>query len=394
MKSSLALILLFGCLGTASCDASSLPSNASDSVDAQAPLVVQSAPAAGTGIMMTTYSLPGANIHAGYFDQPLYVDEVTFYAVSDLQDGANVYLVEPDAFTKLSSFDELHIYDDTHRFGLTLVLSDDWLFYGDGRSIYRHPLGALNSASIFHATDQEHLWAPLHVTDDGQFVTTTITRDDEAGVNYIARIDFDTGETDYLQSPVLGTENPFVDHAQIHPDDRNRVMFAHEGSWVLDRAWLWTIDQDHAEPIWIHPAFTEAGHEKWAANGEDILIVQYGQPARNIPSGINRIDPLGQVTEIGHNSEYYLSHFAFSPDEHYFVADTYRRDDAGSLWLVLYDIAGERYHQVTEIDLLIHPAHPHPSWSPSGEKFMFTDMDEGRMVIREVRLEDVLASSS
>lgn len=385
----LATLLAAGACGVVGTGSTESGSGGIGEIDS--PLVVDAAPDPLTGIPIRTYRIPGANIHAGYFAQSLYVDDETFYFVSDHEGGANLYMTGPDRFLGITDFASMDTFADVNQFGLTAVLVDDWLYYGDGRSIHRLPPGEYTGTESFEIPAGELMWAPFHATHDGRYLSMTITRDAEPGVNYIARVEFETGSIDYLPSPLLGTSKPFVDHAQIHPFDPNRVLFAHEGSWVEDRVWHWQVDTGIAAPMWIHPEFTEAGHERWTEDGSDIYVVQYGQPARNIPSGLNFLVSLHEVDEVGHTEEHYLGHASLSPNGAYVATDTYRFDDDGRLWLLLYDVNEDRYHHVTEITLESHPAHPHPSWSPSGDRFQFTCRVDGDLVIREVMLADVLA---
>ena len=349
-----------------------------------------------TGIPISTYRIPGANLHGGYFARSLFLDDETFYALSDHDGGHDIYLLREGMLESVGELEGMDVYEDAHSFGLTPTLSDHWLFYSDGTKLYRVPRGVSRDdgalPETFTAPTGERLFAPLYTTRDGRYVSVTITRESEPGVNYIARIDFNTGDVRYFRSPVLGTENPFVDHAQIHPFDPDRILFAREGSWVLDRVWLWNLETDTAAPMWNHPPFTEAGHEKWTEDGSEIYLVQYGQPARGIPSSPNFIQGQDQISTMGVSEEYYLAHAALRPDGRYFVADTYRADDEGLLWLVVYDVEAGIYHRVTPIDIGAHPAHPHPVWSPNGERFQWTACEEDQLVIREAALADVLAT--
>ncbi len=347
-----------------------------------------------TGIPIRTYFWPGAHAHSGYFNTPLYTFGTDFYFVSDGLDGANLYLYTAGRSTKVSSFKDLNIYTSANVFGLSLVSSSDFLFYTDGSAIYRVRKGEFAPVStIFVAGKDESLWAPLHVTQDGQYLSVTLTKSTEPKINYICRINISDETRVCLKSPLAGTDKPYIDHAQIHPYNPNLVMFAHDDSWIRDRVWLWNINKEQASARWIQPELTEVGHEFWDGSDDGLVYaVQYGQPAYNIPSGLIKLDSNGVATLIGSNTKYYLSHASISPNRHYFAADTYRPDSMGRYWLVLYDIGRNEYTKITPVPSSQHPAHGHPSWSPTGDRIMFTAMHGEYLSVKEVLLSDVLAS--
>lgn len=357
-------------------------------------LIVETARDQETGIPVRSYYWPGAQAHAGYFNTPLYTSNGGFYFVSDSTDGANLYLYSAGQSTRVSSFKGKDIWLDANIFGLSPVESDGFLFYSDGAVIYRVAIGhAAPVVPVFSAGAGESIWAPLHVTRDGQFLSVTLTKASEPGVNYICRIQTLDGARTCLRSPLIGTDKPYVDHAQIHPYNSNLIMFAHDDSWVRDRIWEWNIDSNLAQPRWLQPELTEVGHEFWDGRDEGLVYaVQYGQPAYSIPSGLIRLDAQGEATLIGSNTIYYLAHASMSPDRQYFAADTYRPDAQGRYWLVLYDLVRNEYTKITPVPSSQHPAHAHPSWSPSGDRIMFTALHEGVLSVKEVRLDDVLSS--
>lgn len=380
---SLCLVAFISCGGDKNLDSEIAPGlvivNSSDQV---------------TGIPLRTYFWPKANAHSGYFNSPLYVADAGFYFVSDGLDGANLYLYAAGQSHRVSSFKGLDIYTSANTFGLSLVASTQYLFYTDGSKIYRVRKGDLEPVStIYTVNDGESIWAPLHVTQDGQYLSATLTNNSQPHVNYICRIKIFDATRNCLRSPLAGSNKPYVDHAQIHPFNPNLIMFAHDDSWIRDRIWLWNITNELASPRWIQPELTEIGHEFWDGSDDGLVYaVQYGQPAYNIPSGLIKLDSNGIATLIGSNTVYYLSHASVSPNRQYFAADTYRPDSQGRYWLVLYDVSRDEYTKITPVPSSQHPAHGHPSWSPSGDRIIFTSMHGGYLSVKEVLLSDILAS--
>jgi len=383
------LLVFFSLVAMISCSGDKNP----DSEIASGLVTVSSADQE-TGIPLRTYFWPKANAHSGYFNSPPYASEADFYFVSDARDGANLYLYAAGQSHRVSSFKGLDIYASANTFGLSLIASKQFLFYTDGSRIYRVRKGDFEPVSTIYTVNHgESIWAPLHVTQDGQYLSTTLTNNSEPNVNYICRINISDATRNCLRSPLADTNKPYVDHAQIHPSNPNLVMFAHDDSWVRDRIWLWNINNELASPRWIQPELTEIGHEFWDGSDDGLVYaVQYGQPAYNISSGLIKLDQNGNVELIGSNTTYYLAHASMSPNRQYFAADTYRPDAQGRYWLVLYDIGRNEYTKITPVPSLQHPAHGHPSWSPTGDRIIFTAMHGGYLSVKEVLLSDILAS--
>ena len=136
---------------------------------------------------------------------------------------------------------------------------------------------------------------------------------------------------------------------------------------------------------------TEWGHEYWSTDGAKVYVVQYGSPAHGVTSGVNIFDTDGRVIEEIRVDGYYLSHALTSPDEKYIVSDTYRPDENGIQWILLYDKGSKRISRLTPGYAGKHPGHSHPSWSPSGNRIMFNTRYNGNIAIGEVSLSDNLS---
>ena len=211
----------------------------------------------------------------------------------------------------------------------------------------------------------------------------------------VCRLSTSRPAQDCLDSPFLGTDQPLADHVQIHPARPDVLMFAHDGSWVRDRVWRWTVGDAAGVAHFIQPEFVEMGHESWCRGGSAICIVQYGSPTREIPSSLNVIDLSGQMIQQYRFDGVYASHASASPDGRYWALDTYRPDANGDLWVHVLDTVGARLHAVCTVRMGSLPAHSHPSWSSDGSRFLYNDVrPDGSISIVEVSLSDVLQRSS
>jgi hypothetical protein len=348
-----------------------------------------------TGVPVTIYYVPQANVHAGYFDNPLYLNDDTFFFLSDADNGLNLYVHNPAADRKITDLAGKDVYAHTDSFGLTLTVAGGRLFFSHDSKVYEYTYPSTESRLVVDLGKSRKLWGPIKATRDGAYLSATVSQGD---VTFIARIETLSGEVELLESPFLGNNKPIANHANINPTNKDLVMFAHEGHWVRDRIWMWDIasrgtewEDNEAYQFHRQPAWTEWGHEYWSADGTKVYVVQYGSPDRGVTSGVNIFSTDGRVIEEIRIDAYDLSHASTSPDERYIVSDTYRPDENGIEWIVLYDMDGKQISRITPGYTSRHPAHPHPSWSPSGNKIMFTTRYEGNIAIGEVSLSDILS---
>ena len=231
----------------------------------------------------------------------------------------------------------------------------------------------------------------MYVTNDGKWISTTITKGD---ICYIARLNIDSKEIDYLESPFAGTKNATANHAYINPQNSDLIMFAHEGSWVMDRVWFWKLnnqrDGGHAYNLFEQPEYTEMGHEVWSQDGTNVVIVQYGSPSRCISSGFNIINLEGEyVNQIKAPDGFYFNHVAVSPDGKFIVSDTFRPDEDDKRWIVLYSVEEKSFTKLASYESDNHPAHSYPYFSKSGNKIMYNNLVDGRIELNEIDLRDI-----
>lgn len=345
-----------------------------------------------TQVPIRRYYFDDANIHGGYVNNSLYINDDTFFFISDCNGSANIYLVEilNESVHPVTDTINQDLYEDVNSFGLTPCIAGDDMFYSLDNDIYKFNYETKKTEQVIDSTAVwgGEIWAPLHVTNDGKWLSTTVTNGD---ICYITRLNIETKEIDYLKSPFVGTEQATANHACINPQNPDLIMFAHDGSWIMDRVWFWKLNnQNDAYNLFEHPEYTEMGHEVWNKDGTHVVIVQYGSPSRCIGSGFNILNLEGEyVEQIEAPSGYYFSHVAVSPDEKFLVADTFRPDEEDKRWIVLYSMEDETFTKLASYESDNHPAHAHPFFSKSGNKIMYNNLVDGKIELNEIDLRDI-----
>lgn len=100
------------------------------------------------------YYFDDANIHGGYVNNSLYIDDDTFYFLSDCNGSANIYLLESknEAIYQVTDTLNQDLYENVNSFGLTLCTANDSLFYSLENNIYRFNCKTKNSEKVIDST--------------------------------------------------------------------------------------------------------------------------------------------------------------------------------------------------------------------------------------------------
>jgi hypothetical protein len=347
-------------------------------------------------IKIQKYQSSDSSIHGGYQTNSLYIDSENFFFCKEENNNTNIYLFYKKKEIKITNFENIDIYKNVNQFGLTLVLNTKYkkLFFTNGNTIYFidfSDIDNLNTECIYKIPPKYKLWAPLHITNNGNFLSFTLSIDKSS---YLARLDIVKKKLVVKKSPFIGTDNPIANHVQISPWNSNIIMFAHEGSWVEDRVWYWDVKKDTLFNLWKSKKYVEAGHEFFSElNGkQEIFLVQYGSPTRNIPSGILQYDSItSNFKSLFLNREFYFAHA--SQKNGYIVLDTYRKNIDKQNWILIYDISNHILYKGCTVNTFKHPAHPHPYFNTSGTKVSFNNYNNltGKIEIEEIKLTDIIS---
>ncbi len=252
-------------------------------------------------------------------------------------------------------------------------LSQDLIAYIKANTIELYSFETDEVIQVIDLPQEFRLWGPLHVTQDGTYLSLTGSIGAESS---IIRVHRPTGTYDELISPFRGLEKLIANHGQIHPSRPDLLLFAHEGSWVRDRVWLWDLSAGRAKALSEQPEFVEWGHEIWSADGRQVWVVQYGSPQRGVPSGVISLTLEGRAELLLETTDYYFSHISRSSDGRYLALDTYRPDEEGRFFVFLYDLEASTLQKISEVRLApSHPFHPHPLFAADNRYLGFNDFD-------------------
>lgn len=218
------------------------------------------------------------------------------------------------------------------------------------------------------------------MTTDGRYLSAQAICEDYRPIEMWV-IDTQTGDFDkQLLSPFAP---PFwmVTHVMVCPSDPERVFWCHEGTtqYVSNRLWVW--EKGKGSRLLVKQRLSEdgnlrdcLGHESWAADGKGLYYVKYpvgGEP----PYGIGYVgmdDALDAPNILF--SKYRYWHVCASPDGKKLAADTIERHSG----VCVIDLVSGEERCLLHVGGpdRSHPTHPHPCFSPSGQRLSFHDYRE------------------
>lgn len=356
------------------------------------PLLTREEPAIATrygDVRVWRHEAPNGNVHTGYLASGTNLSLGHFFYVSDVGGAVGLYRANGlgSSPTKITEDGHRDIYESCWSFGLSPTYVGETLYFVKGGSIYRYKEDRQVPERVIDIDSTFTPWAPLRVNDRQDRFSLTLTRDN---TSYLFLVDANRGDPLILMSPFVGTGNSIANHASVNPV-HDVLMYAHEGSWIRDRVWLYHLNTRTHESLYYQNEFVEVGHEAWFAGGEQVFVVQYGSPARGIPSGIMEINWAESHVEEFLSEQYYLSHAAVIEGTDCYVADTYRPAADGKLKVVLLNKARMEYLELVDVSIASHPAHPHPIVSANGASVVFNDVRrDGRIEVVEVDLRGIL----
>lgn len=177
----------------------------------------------------------------------------------------------------------------------------------------------------------------------------------------------------------------FANHFHLSPYDETWIGFSHEGAadLVTDRVWAWherlapaglcLLDQ-RPQGLWL-------GHERWSFHTTSAFAVCYGGSPGG-PRGIYELFPDGRPPRLISEGDRDW-HVNISQNGRWAVVDTTGpHDQPGRGWanagdasdIMLIEIStGHRTPIARSRRAAKHPFHPHPTFSPDGERIFYNE---------------------
>ena len=210
------------------------------------------------------------------------------------------------------------------------------------------------------------------------------------------RLDIQTGEAVELFRKEFAPPFYIANHYMVNPHNPDQVFFAHEGDtrYVSNRLWL--FEKDKGMRCIAKQRLDEEGnlgdcfgHECWAPDGKGLWFVKYSC-SPTPPRGICYVTTEGEQTDVLYG-KYPYWHVACAPNNRYLVSDT--QGPGYSSVVVVDKETGKEAEAYRAGFYRDHPAHPHPTFSPSSDQIIFHDLvggENGQLTVGIMRVEDVL----
>ncbi|MCI8280656.1 MAG: hypothetical protein HFI76_02895 [Lachnospiraceae bacterium] len=107
-----------------------------------------------TQVPIRRYYFDDANIHGGYVNNSLYINDDTFFFISDCNGSANIYLVEilNESVHPVTDTINQDLYEDVNSFGLTPCIAGDDMFYSLDNDIYKFNYETKKTEQVIDST--------------------------------------------------------------------------------------------------------------------------------------------------------------------------------------------------------------------------------------------------
>lgn len=167
-----------------------------------------------------------------------------------------------------------------------------------------------------------------------------------------------------------------VRHCQYCPLDNDLILYAHEGPWELiqTRMWLVNADGTNNRPVRKAVEGDRLGHEFWANKSKAIYFtLNHGSK-----SEIRLLDIETQEEKIVLDID--NCHSMIDPDERFLVVDN-NRGNGDEIFLV--DLSSQKVQILCRhrMSWSNYRFHPHPTFSPTGDRVVYTSDREGQHAV-------------
>lgn len=172
-----------------------------------------------------------------------------------------------------------------------------------------------------------------------------------------------------------------VRHCQFCPLDPGLILYAHEGAWetISDRMWLIQADGTANRKVRVTPEGERVGHEFWANRSRTVYFTVY----RGEESEIRRksLDSGEESLVIALDN----CHAAIDPNDRWLVADN-NRGRAEEMFLVSLATLESRVLCYPKFSWKESRFHPHPTFSPQGDRVVYTSDRDGTAAVYIARV--------
>lgn len=262
-------------------------------------------------------------------------------------------------------------------------VKDDILYHTLENRIYRIDLKSNDGEMIYENTGEAPFEGPPGITLDGRYIS--LQHQDKNGNTSIDLFSTENKYLDEVYHSEFFSPFPKATHSMVNPTDHNEIFFCHEGDcrYITNRMWIYRRSSKRAENFYRQRLDKNgangdcSGHEMWAESGHNMFFVKYAASTIE-PKGIFKISTAdGYAEHIVGGYPYW--HVGVYKNGELLAGDTMEKN--GNVHVVL--IHGSQEEIIADAKTTwSHPVHPHPVFSPSGEKLYFTTMGStGRSVI-------------
>lgn len=346
---------------------------------------------ASTGRARTVYSFPGKDLSHQYFVANVFYSggkKAVFAAFEDssLEQQTCIYYAVDLETGDATSISEVVRWESGN------VFDDGNFYYTHKNKVYVVDLKTNQGRVLCEISPEYTFHGPVTATRDCRHLGTYYG--DSADCATMVRIDLQSGNID--REYEIAFDYPFVaaNHGMICPTDPRYMFFAHEGpcSYITNRIWLLDLDTGERHNLYHQKMdgnntnLEYVGHEAWAYDGSGIFYCKYNiSPLK--PTGVSFVDWNGNSRCI--NSDYEHWHVCADRQMKHTVSDTGSAGTESDI--VLCDIASGRAALLDHVKRWQrHPGHPHPCFSPDGEKVVYSlENADGKLAVAIMDITDI-----
>ena len=272
------------------------------------------------------------------------------------------------------------------------VSYDDKLYYSEENRLYRTDIKTKKTDLLWEAPENKKFHGPVSYTNDGRYLGVYWS-ENEANSTF-GVYDTEEGKMNIITEVSFMPPFTFADHGMICPSNPDLMFFAHEGScfYITDRLWILNTKTGEKHNL-FKQRLTDSGanadcvgHEFWKNDGSGVFFCKYAV-SPEAPRGIFFCDLQGNAKCI--NSE--ADHWHAAADR----AGLYTVSDTGSAGvesdIMLTNVNTGKAVKIEHVNRWPnHPGHPHPCFSPDGNKVIYTfKKDDGNLAVAIMDIKDL-----
>lgn len=351
-----------------------------------------------SGIRVRQLTSHRTNNHHLYFTNPgWYAGGKKMLFGSDRENRTNLFSIdlESGGITQLTDLEPLEPPHEVQFLTVSVNPARDEAYFWYGRELRVVDLDTL-AQSVLWIIPERTRPSMLNCTADGRFVCTSIAED----LSDRIRTDMLRGyvgfretfaahpecrlvkiATDGSGATTLWTEQCWIGHVNTSPTQPPLLTFCHEGPWDLvdNRIWGFDLDQGKAWPIRPRESGESVGHEYWHADGVTVGYHGRRPDGRRFLGKIRYDNRERFETDFpGETGHIHSNDFSLIVGDGGGVIRLWKRSGDG--------FAGPRLLAQHRSSMKIQQAHPHPRFTPSGEKVVFTSDWTGYCQVYEAQV--------